>query len=78
MLCFAFRRGKFPYFKTAPDGWKVSVNVVIESILRMTGTVPVKFEFKNIRSSYSNGSRSTQHFLGILMEISAQIFSSLH
>lgn len=51
LLCFAFRRGKFPYFKTAPDGWKVSVNVVIESILRMTGAVPAKFEFKNIRSS---------------------------
>lgn len=41
LLCFAFRRGKFPYFKTAPDGWKVSVNEVIEFILRMTGTCEV-------------------------------------
>ena len=41
LLYFAFHRGKFPYFKTAPDGWKVSVNVVIESILRMAGTCEV-------------------------------------
>jgi len=38
---YKFMMGKFPYFKTAPDGWKVSVNEVIEVILRMTGTCEV-------------------------------------
>jgi len=38
---YKFMMGKFPYFKTAPDGWKVSVNVFIESILRLAGTCEV-------------------------------------
>ena len=41
LLYFALYRGKFPYFKTAPDGWKVSGNVFIESILRMAGSCEV-------------------------------------